>query len=130
MIGKSGLAMLAKTGVEDTGCLSSLSLVAESAELLLLSEGLESVPGVVSKGRCLGFVLSVMNLFDNLHSPPVLSTAMGNPFLSENIVFFLSASTLGVVGVAGVPVLAEFVRFGESKYSLFASGTGGGILRW
>ena len=127
MTGKSGLAVLAKTGVEDTGCLSSLSLVAESAELLLLSEGLESVPGVVSKGRCLGFVLSVMNLFDNLHSPPVLSTAMGNPFLSENIVFFFSASTLGW---AGVPVLAEFVRFGESKYSLFASGTGGGILRW
>ena len=72
MTGKSGLAVLAKTGVEETGCLSSLFLVAESAELLLLSEGLESVPGFVSKGRCLGFVLSVMNLFDNLHSPPVL----------------------------------------------------------
>ena len=127
MTGKSGLAVLAKTGVEDTGCLSSLSLVAESAELLLLSEGLESVPGVVSKGRCLGFVLSVMNLFDNLHSPPVLSTAMGNPFLSENIVFFFSAS---VLGWAGVPVLFESVRSGEPKYSLFASGTGGGILRW
>ena len=83
-------------GVDEMGCCFVVAVFsADPSRLLLVSEGLESVPSEVLKGRCLGFELSVINLFESLHSPPVLSTAIGKPFLSENTVLFWPVSVLG-----------------------------------